>query len=105
VSSLVDRDGGLVVAGASSSALSVQYRGLAVDLVRHRTGVLLGPASLSEADLLGVPVPVDPGAPPGRGHLVRAGVATPLQVALTSASHPAVPAYGTSPAPPVTVVR
>ncbi len=81
LSARVDRDGGLIVAGASSSALSVQYRGLAVELARHRTGILLGPSTLSEADLLGVPVPVDRGAAPGRGHLVRDRVATPAQMA------------------------
>jgi S-DNA-T family DNA segregation ATPase FtsK/SpoIIIE len=78
----VDRDGGLVMVGANAGALSVQYRGLAVELARHRTGVLLGPATTGESDVFGVRVPVDRGAPPGRGYLVRGGVATALQVAI-----------------------
>jgi S-DNA-T family DNA segregation ATPase FtsK/SpoIIIE len=83
LAALVDRDDGLVVAGADATALSAQYRGLAVELARHRTGVLLGPASAAEADMFGVRVPVDRAAPCGRGYLVRGGVATPLQVATT----------------------
>lgn len=82
VAAVVDRDGGLVVAGADASALSAQYRGLAVELARHRTGVLLGPASSAEADVFGVRVPIDRAAVPGRGYLVRNGVATALQVAV-----------------------
>ncbi len=81
VAALVDRDGGLIVGGANAGVMSVQYRGLAVELARHRTGVLLGPASTAEADLFGVRVPVDRAAPPGRGYVVRGGVATPVQVA------------------------
>ena len=84
VATLVDRDGGLVVIGAKADAVSVQYRGLAVAVARHRTGVLLGPASTTAADVLGVRVPVDREASPGRGHLVRAGVALPIQVASTT---------------------
>jgi S-DNA-T family DNA segregation ATPase FtsK/SpoIIIE len=81
VATLVDRDGGLFVGGANAAVLSVQYRGLAVELARHRTGVLLGPASTTEADLFGVRMPVDRSAPPGRGYVVRGGAATAVQVA------------------------
>ncbi|MEO6411888.1 MAG: FtsK/SpoIIIE domain-containing protein [Pedococcus sp.] len=81
VATLVDRDGGLIVGGTNAGAMSVQYRGLAVELARHRTGVLLGPASTGEADLFGVRVPVDRAAPPGRGYVVRGGGATAVQVA------------------------
>ncbi|NYG07741.1 S-DNA-T family DNA segregation ATPase FtsK/SpoIIIE [Phycicoccus badiiscoriae] len=88
VSAMVDRDGGLVVAGADAGALSAQYRGLAVELARHRTGVLLGPASSVEAEVFGVRVPLDPGAIPGRGYLVRGAVATPLQVAVATPDRP-----------------
>lgn len=84
VADLADRDDGLVVVGAKADAVSVQYRGLAVGVARHRTGVLLGPASTLTADLLGARAPADPAAPPGRGHLVRAGVAVPVQVASTT---------------------
>ena len=86
MASLVDRDGGLLVAGADASALAAQYRGLTVELARHRTGVLLGPGSSAEADLFGVRVPIDRAAIPGRGYLVRGGVATALQVAVADPS-------------------
>ena len=82
LAALVDRDGGLIVAGANAGALAVQYRGLALELARHRTGVLLGPANQSEAEVFGLRVPVDRAAIPGRGYLVRGGVATPLQMAI-----------------------
>jgi S-DNA-T family DNA segregation ATPase FtsK/SpoIIIE len=81
LAALVDHDAGLIVAGADAGVMSVQYRGLAVELARHSTGVLLGPASTAESDLFGVRVPVDRAAVPGRGYLVRGGVATALQVA------------------------
>jgi S-DNA-T family DNA segregation ATPase FtsK/SpoIIIE len=86
ITSEVDRTGGLVVCGAEARALAIQYRGLAVDVARARTGILLGPASPVEGDVFGVRVPAEPDAPPGRGHLVRRGHLTPIQVAL-----PAVP--------------
>ncbi|HEY3534958.1 MAG TPA: FtsK/SpoIIIE domain-containing protein [Pedococcus sp.] len=78
----VDRHGGLLVCGADSTALALQYRGPAVEVARHRTGLLLGPGAIGEADLFGVRVRTDRSAPAGRGHLVRRGRAVPLQVAL-----------------------
>jgi S-DNA-T family DNA segregation ATPase FtsK/SpoIIIE len=84
LSDLVDRDRGLVVVGAEADSVSVQYRGLAVSVARHRTGVLLGPSSTTAADLLGARVPADRSAPPGRGYLVSSGVALPIQVASTT---------------------
>jgi S-DNA-T family DNA segregation ATPase FtsK/SpoIIIE len=84
LSDLVDRDRGLVVVGAEADSVSVQYRGLAVSVARHRTGVLLGPSSTTAADLLGARVPADRSAPPGRGYLVSSGAALPIQVASTT---------------------
>ncbi|KQU69491.1 FtsK/SpoIIIE domain-containing protein [Phycicoccus sp. Root101] len=81
VSHLADRDQGLLVVGAAASTLSSMYRGAALEVARHRTGLLLGPASSAEADLFGLRVPVDRRARPGRGHLVRRGSASPVQVA------------------------
>ncbi|QGN56758.1 FtsK/SpoIIIE domain-containing protein [Nostocoides sp. HKS02] len=78
----LDRTGGLVVVGANSTVLASQYRGVAVEVARHRTGLLLRPGSALDAELLGVRVRRDPRAPVGRGHLVRRGVATPVQVAI-----------------------
>jgi S-DNA-T family DNA segregation ATPase FtsK/SpoIIIE len=84
VAALAERDGGLVVVGVTAEALSVQYRGLAVAVARHRTGVLLGPTTTTAAEAFGVRVPVDRAAGPGRGHLVRSGVTVPIQVASTT---------------------
>lgn len=70
--------------GAEADALSVQYRGLAVAIARRQTGVLLGPTSVTAADLFGTRVPVDRAAPPGRGYHVRSGVAVPIQVGSTT---------------------
>lgn len=82
VAAVVDRDDGLLVAGCDASTLAAQYRGLTVELARHRTGVLLGPETSAGADVFGVRVPVDRAALPGRGYLVHGGVATALQVAM-----------------------
>ncbi|GAB3434693.1 FtsK/SpoIIIE domain-containing protein [Phycicoccus ginsengisoli] len=78
---LVDRDGGLVVCGADATALAGQYRGPAVEVARHRTGLLLGRCGTLEADLLGVRLPPGGAWPPGRGVLVTRGGPTPVQVA------------------------
>jgi S-DNA-T family DNA segregation ATPase FtsK/SpoIIIE len=78
----VERTQGLVVCGGNATVLGGQYRGVARHVAQSRTGILLGPESPGDADLFGVRVRPDPGAPPGRGHLVRRGVASPLQVAL-----------------------
>lgn len=84
VGARVDDDGGLIVVGANATTLMTQYRGLAVEVARHRTGVLLGPSATGEPELLGLRVPVDRDAPPGRGLLVRRGAGVPVQVALVS---------------------
>jgi S-DNA-T family DNA segregation ATPase FtsK/SpoIIIE len=84
VATLGRTDGGLVVVGARADVVSVQYRGLAVAVARHRTGILLGPTTTTAAELFGVRVPVERHARPGRGYLVRSGVAVPIQVASTT---------------------
>jgi DNA segregation ATPase FtsK/SpoIIIE, S-DNA-T family len=82
VARLVDRDRGLVLCGASSTSLATQYRGIALEVARDRTGVLLGPGTIGDADLFGLRLRPDRGAPAGRGHLVVRGRAVPMQVAL-----------------------
>jgi DNA segregation ATPase FtsK/SpoIIIE, S-DNA-T family len=82
VARLADRDGGLVLCGASSTILATQYRGLALEVARDRTGVLLGPGTIGDADLFGLRLRPERMAPPGRGHLVVRGRAVPMQVAL-----------------------
>jgi S-DNA-T family DNA segregation ATPase FtsK/SpoIIIE len=81
VAALVERDEGLVVCGADVRGLATQYRGLAVEVARARTGVLLGPTSVVDGDVFGIRLAADPAAPPGRGHLVRRGRTIPVQVA------------------------
>ncbi|GAA2739231.1 FtsK/SpoIIIE domain-containing protein [Pedococcus aerophilus] len=87
ISHLVDRDDGLLVVGANATALSSQYRGVAVEIARHRTGVLLGPRSGVERDLFALKIPLERDALAGRGQLVRRGLGTPIQVALPTATN------------------
>jgi S-DNA-T family DNA segregation ATPase FtsK/SpoIIIE len=84
IASLVARDSGLVVCGADVRGVATQYRGLAVDVARARTGVLLGPTSAVDGDVFGLRLAADPTAPPGRGHLVRRGRVVPVQLAAPS---------------------
>lgn len=73
--------GGLVVAGTSAD-IAARFRGLAVVARRSGQGVLLGPTSPIDGDLLGIRLAATPGVSrPGRGVLVRAGQVTPIQVA------------------------
>jgi S-DNA-T family DNA segregation ATPase FtsK/SpoIIIE len=64
------RAGSAVVASARSEDLMVSFRGLAVDIRRSRTGLLLQP-TVPDGDLLGVRVtPHRSRMPPGRGLLI-----------------------------------
>lgn len=74
---------GLVLTG-STSGMSSQFRGLAVEARRHRCGLLLGEVGPVEADLLGVRAPPNDEAPPGRGLLVVRGRGIPIQVGQVS---------------------
>ena len=67
VAARVDAGGGLVLAGACSTALAGQFRGFAVEVSRHRTGVLLGGGGPGARGRLGAP------APPRRSSPSRAG--------------------------------
>ncbi|HET9944935.1 MAG TPA: FtsK/SpoIIIE domain-containing protein [Actinomycetes bacterium] len=71
-----------VVVSGTTSELAATYRGLAVDVRRSRTGLLLGPPGPADGDLLGTRIPqamTTPG-PPGRGVLVVRGRPTLVQV-------------------------
>ena len=71
-----------VVVAGTTSELAATYRGLAVDVRRSRTGLLLGPPQPADGDLLGVRLPqamTTPG-PPGRGVLVVRGRPLLVQV-------------------------
>jgi DNA segregation ATPase FtsK/SpoIIIE, S-DNA-T family len=58
-----------------------QYRGVAVEVARHQTGVLLGPSGPADGDLFGVRVARARDRIPGRGLLIARGGTTPVQVA------------------------
>lgn len=81
------RHGGLVVCSAEPAALAAAFRGVAVEVARHRTGFLLCPTSVVDGDAFGVRVPRSATKVPGRGYLVSAGTATHIQVA-TDAGQP-----------------
>jgi S-DNA-T family DNA segregation ATPase FtsK/SpoIIIE len=71
----------LVVAG-TVDGLAGAFRGFAADIRRSRSGLLLGPVSHLDGELLGVRLPrsaVAPG-PVGRGLLIRNGEPTAVQV-------------------------
>jgi S-DNA-T family DNA segregation ATPase FtsK/SpoIIIE len=78
---LAERDGGLLVCAAKAATLATQYRGVAVEVARQQTGLLLCPQGPAEGDLLGVQVPRWRERVAGRGLLVRRGSAIELQVA------------------------
>ena len=71
-----------VVVSGTTSEVAATYRGLAVDVRRSRTGLLLGPPRPVDGDLLGTRLPqamTTPG-PPGRGVLVVRGRPLLVQV-------------------------
>ncbi len=82
---LVDRDGGLFVAVASSTSLGSRFRGIDVAVARRRTGLLLAPTP-ADGDLLGAHGTRGIPSLPGRGVLVSGGLATELQVYLAPGS-------------------
>lgn len=81
IARLVERDAGLVVCSATTSTVMTQYRGVAVEVARHQTGVLLGPSGSADGDLFGARVVRARDRIPGRGLLVARGTTTPVQVA------------------------
>ncbi len=91
ISALVDRDGGLVALTTSSAALLGRFRGLDVDLARHRTGLLLRPRP-GDGEVFGLRhVDVIPSLP-GRGLACVPHEVSEVQVFLaepaTSPGHP-----------------
>ncbi len=73
-------DGPGVVVAATTDVLAGQFRGPAVEVARHRTGVLLCPRSALDGEVLGTRVEVATHHP-GHGVLVRSGRVTEVQVA------------------------
>ncbi|HEX5524267.1 MAG TPA: FtsK/SpoIIIE domain-containing protein [Pedococcus sp.] len=81
IARLVERDAGLVVCSATASIVMTQYRGVAVEVARHQTGILLGPSGPAEGELFGTKVARVRDRIPGRGLLIARGATTPVQVA------------------------
>jgi S-DNA-T family DNA segregation ATPase FtsK/SpoIIIE len=82
-----DRERAVVVAGMTE-ALRSAYRGFLADVLRSRSGLLLGVQSPDDGEMLGIRLPRNTGGggPTGRGVLVRLGTAMPVQVALPDGS-------------------
>ena len=82
---LVDRDRGLVAVATTPSSLATRFRGVDVDVARHRVGILLSPER-PDGDLLGARLQGTPPRMPGRGVVIVRGEATELQVFLADES-------------------
>lgn len=85
-----EKSGDGILAAGTSTELSALDAGFGVDIRHSRSGVLLAPAAGPAGELFGLTMeslPDEPGttgpASPGRGWLVRAGTAEPVQVAIT----------------------
>ena len=74
---------GLVTCSAGTSTLLTQYRGVAVEVARSQTGLLLGARGVGDAELFGLPGrgPAPADRVPGRGLLVTAAATVEVQVA------------------------
>jgi S-DNA-T family DNA segregation ATPase FtsK/SpoIIIE len=88
-------DGTLVVAAGTTEDLAMQrYRGWLHGMRRGRAGLLLNPSSYIDGEVLDIKLPRSTcgGWPPGRGLLVRRGVAVAVQVPRLAATD--VPGMG-----------
>ena len=78
----LDRTMGAIICAANSVALASQFRGVAVEVSRHQTGLLLSPRTVADGDLLGIRVPRGTASHhPGRGFFACHGEAVEVQVA------------------------
>jgi hypothetical protein len=78
----LDRTMGAIICAANSVALASQFRGVAVEVSRHHTGLLLSPRTVADGDLLGIRVPTGTASHhPGRGFFACHGEAVEVQVA------------------------
>ncbi len=85
ITGLVDRDDGLVVVATSSAEVLTRFRGVDVEVARHRTGILLNPVG-TDREVLAEAIPDGIPRVPGRGLFVSRGVATEVQVLLAEGS-------------------
>lgn len=75
------RRGAPVAVSADSGALATAFRGSAIQIAARRTGLLLQPRSAADGDLLGIRIRGSRDTRPGRGFLIRDGVAHSVQIA------------------------
>ena len=75
-----DRFGGLVIGAVSTTHATTSLRGFVVDLLRHRTGVVIGATAPSDGDGFGLRLPALDRLP-GRAHLIRHGEVDEIQLA------------------------
>ena len=80
------RGRGLVACAASTATLLTQYRGIAIEVARAQTGILLSPQGMSDGELFGVRAPRALERVPGRGLLTIRGSVTEIQLARTAAT-------------------
>ncbi len=81
IDELADRDGGLLAVTTSSHALVTRFRGLDIEIARHRTALLLSPRP-TDGDAFGVRRLDGAPAIPGRGVFIHHGTTTEVQVFL-----------------------
>lgn len=85
IAQLADRDGGALICSANSAALATQYKGIAVEVARRQTGLLLCPQGVADGDVFGIRTSrTSTERLPGRGLLVRRGCTVEIQVALST---------------------
>jgi S-DNA-T family DNA segregation ATPase FtsK/SpoIIIE len=91
----------VVVAAGTTAELLAAYRGLAAQLRRSRSGLVLHPSGPGDGELLGTALPRSPPGPVGRATLVTGGRARVVQLAApwSPRSDEATPGHG----PPVQV--
>jgi S-DNA-T family DNA segregation ATPase FtsK/SpoIIIE len=77
-----EASGGGVLCAGTTAELTSMFRGLTVEVRKHRLGVLLHPGSYADGDLFGIRAPGGGDVVPGRGLFVDGVDVTPVQVAL-----------------------
>lgn len=88
---LVDGTEGLVAVAAELARANAAFRGLVPEVARDGCGLLLGPVSPTDGEVLGVRLELPVERRPGRGFLVVDGVAQPFQTGrVDGAATPAV---------------
>jgi len=76
-----EASGGGVLCAGTTAELASMFRGLTVEVRKHRLGVLLHPGGHGDGDLFGIRVPSGGELVPGRGLFVDGVDVTPVQVA------------------------